>query len=365
MLAKRLLVVGPSWVGDMMMAQSLFKVLKQQYPDLLIDVLAPAWTAPLLCRMPQVHQAIDMPVGHGQLKLKKRYQIAQQLRKNKYDWSIVLPNSLKSALIPFFAGIKKRTGFTGEMRHGLINDRHHLNKQSLTQTVQRFVSLAFKDEAAFFQAYPSTNSFPYPQLKTKKKKPRQLLVKLLKKNKLTLSLDELQATKVVALCPGAEYGPAKQWPAKYYAEISQKFVSQEENNSTLVLLLGSKKDQAICQQIKKYTFSSVIDLSGQTSLGEVTDILSLCAMVISNDSGLMHLAAAVKVPVIGIYGSSDINFTPPLSQKAKAISLNLECSPCFKRQCPQTEQDKKLKCLHDLTPELVWEQYIKLCNQAS
>lgn len=143
MIPTRCLIIGHSWVGDMMMAQSLLIALKHQYPSLLIDVLAPKWSLPLLAVMPEVNQGLELPFQHGELNLKGRYQLAKQLKTYQYDWSIVLPNSFKSALIPFWAGIPKRTGFKGELRYGLLNDRRELDKQQLPMTVQRFVALAY------------------------------------------------------------------------------------------------------------------------------------------------------------------------------------------------------------------------------
>ncbi len=139
---QRCLVVGPSWVGDMVMAQSLFIRLRQGHPDMEIDVLAPAWSRPLLAVMPEVNQSIVMPLGHGELGLAARYRLGVSLRQRSYDWAIVLPNSFKSALVPWWANIPVRTGYRGEMRYGLINDMRILDRQKLAMTVQRFVALA-------------------------------------------------------------------------------------------------------------------------------------------------------------------------------------------------------------------------------
>ncbi|GAM54726.1 ADP-heptose-lipooligosaccharide heptosyltransferase II [Vibrio ishigakensis] len=138
---KKILIIGPSWVGDMVMSQSLYRQLKIQSPNSQIDVLAPAWCKPLLTRMPEIHQAIDMPLSHGEFKLTQRYQIGKQLRSKQYDHAYVLPNSAKSSLIPFFAGIPIRTGWKGESRYGLLNDIR-LNKKSFTYMVERYVALA-------------------------------------------------------------------------------------------------------------------------------------------------------------------------------------------------------------------------------
>ncbi len=337
--ALSILIIGPSWVGDMVMAQSLFTLLVNAYSVKKLDVLAPPWSLPLLARMPEVNAAIEMPVGHGKLQLSTRYRLAKTLRTQHYDWAIVLPNSLKSALIPFFARIPKRTGFIGEMRWGWLNDVYTLNKSQLAKMVQRFVLLAGKD------TIPVVSKIPIPRLNIDHTLAQQVLIKY------AITMDK----PLLALCPGAEFGIAKQWPAHHYAAFAQ----QKQQQGWQVCLLGSVKDKAICQQIEQQLQEQSLtdsqtriagdcyNLAGKTQLAEVIDILSLAQLVVSNDSGLMHIAAAVDVPVIGIYGSTDPDFTPPLSKKSRVVRLGLECSPCFQRQCPLGHTD----CLEKLTPD--------------
>lgn len=327
--AKKLLIVGPAWVGDIVMAQSLFIFLKQKYPDLLIDVLAPTWSQPMLDAMPEINRSIQMPLGHGKLGLLERYQLGKSLRDEQYDWSITLPNSWKSALVPFFANIPKRTGFKGEVRYGLLNDIRPLNKQKLTMTVQRFVALAAGDEI-------SLDDCPKPALIVNHDEAQAIT------NKFQLS----PSLPVLALCPGAEYGPAKCWPINYYAELAQYYIQLDWQ----VILLGSEKDSSSTQAIKhQLSHPNCHDLAGKTTLHEAIVLLSLAKQVVSNDSGLMHIAAAVDSPVVAIYGSSDPSFTPPLSNNAKIAYLSLPCSPCFKRQCPLGHLD----CLTKLNPEYI------------
>ena len=327
--ADKILVIGPAWVGDMVMAQSLFMVLKQHQPDCQIDVLAPIWSFPLLERMPEVNQAIEMPLTHGQFGLGLRHQLGQQLSKYHYNQAILLPNSWKSALIPFFAGIPKRTGFLGEIRWGLLNDIYPLDKQQLTMTVQRFIALGLQKDQ------PLLDNYPIPALQVTETNQHAGL------DKFQLST----STKILALCIGAEYGSAKQWPASHYADIA----TQKIADGWSVWLLGSNKDQAIAEQINQFTAHSCHDLTGQTSLAEVIDLISLSDAVVSNDSGLMHVAAALDKPLVVLYGSSDPTFTPPLNKSAHILSLNLECSPCFKRECPLGHT----RCLSDIHPEQV------------
>jgi len=315
----------------MVMAQSLFITLKQRDPEPQIDVLAPGWSLPLLERMPEVTDAIDMPLGHGKLDLKIRWQLGRELRDRSYDQAILLPNSLKSALTPFWAKIPQRTGWLGEMRYGLLNDARKLDKSHLTMTVQRFVALAF---AADYREIPQ---MPVPRLQVDQSAAEQAMQEL--------GLGAKQKP-VLALCPGAEYGPAKRWPEKYYAELASHKMDQGWD----VWLFGSAKDQPVCAEIIERAGGGV-DLSGRTSLAQAVDLLSLADAVVSNDSGLMHVAAALNRPLVAIYGSSDPGFTPPLNSRSQVVTLGLDCSPCFKRECPKGH----LKCLEELTVAQVEE----------
>lgn len=325
----RCLVVGPSWVGDMVMAQSLFMALRTRFPDLQIDVLAPAWSKPILAAMPEVHAAIEMPLQHGELALGKRYQLGKALRAQAYDWAIVLPRSLKAALVPFWAKIPVRTGYKGEMRYGLLNDIRPMDKTVLTMTVQRFVALGLPKEAtlppAIEMPHLVVSSCPSPD----KGRPG--------------------GVSLLALCPGAEYGGAKRWPAESFADVAKHWIQQGGQ----VILLGSSKDAPVTAQIAAAVHSPACqDLAGKTSLQEVLGLLAQATQVVSNDSGLMHVAAAVGTPVIALYGSSDPTYTPPLSDKAHILYLGLECSPCFKRECPLGHLD----CLKKITPAQVIDQ---------
>ena len=311
------------------MAQSLFMVLKQRHPEMNIDVMAPAWSEPLLDRMPEVRESIPLALGHGDLKLALRYQIGKRLRRSQYDWAILLPNSLKSALIPFWANIPRRTGFKGEMRYGLLNDLRLLDKKKLTMTVQRFVALGYD------KGEPLPDNFPIPRLQLDEDRVSECA------RRFGLKADN----PILGLCPGAEYGPAKRWPVKYYAEVARKKITE----GWQVWVFGSTHDQEISKKLCDQAGPGCIDLAGRTTLGEAIDLLSLTDWIITNDSGLMHVAAALDKSLIAMYGSSDPGFTPPLNDKAKVISLGLECSPCFERECPLGH----LRCLLDIQPDLV------------
>lgn len=328
--ATKILIIGPSWVGDMVLAQSLFKALKTAKPDCIIDVAAPAWTLPLLARMPEVNTGIALPFKHGKLDFFKRIQFGKSLRSAKYSQAILLTNSLKSAILPFFAHIPLRTGFKGEMRYGLVNDMRTLDKTKLPRTVDRFVHLAFAQHS------PQKVEIQNPAL----------IANIANANATLKKLNIVKpSSKILGLCPGAEFGEAKRWPIEYYAEVARDAMAK----GWQVWIFGSEKDQPVTAQINALTHHQCTDFGGKTNLGEAIDLMALCDTVISNDSGLMHVAAALNRKVIAIYGSSNPHHTPPMSAKAVITYLALDCSPCFKRECPLTA-DKYLACLKDITP---------------
>ncbi len=333
MASEKILVMGPSWVGDMVMAHSLFQSLKQQNPNSQIDVAAPAWTLPLLARMPEITGKIALPFKHGELGLLKRIQFGRSLKNEHYTQSITLVNSLKSAILPFAASIPKRTGFLGEMRYGLLNDIRSLDKNILSKTVERFVALGLKKD----QPLPT---IPQPKLIADSHNAQQAL------KKLGIVLTN---QKILGLCPGAEYGEAKRWPASHYAEVANAAIAKNWQ----VLLFGSDTDVPVTNAINQLTTNRCIDLGGKTKLGDAIDIMSLCHTIISNDSGLMHIAAALDKQLIAIYGSSDPHHTPPMHPDAVIEYLGIACSPCFKRKCPLKDPKQHLNCLKNISPTVV------------
>ncbi|MDD5215736.1 MAG: lipopolysaccharide heptosyltransferase II [Methylococcales bacterium] len=331
----KILIIAPSWVGDMVMAQSLFIALKEKQPDCQIDVLAPAWSQGLLARMPQVSNTFVMPILHGEFGLKARFELGKKLRAEKYDQAIVLPNSWKSALIPFFANIPQRTGFVGEMRYGLLNDARKLDKSILTMTVQRFVALAQLPPP--FEGGQGGMCFKFPNLNVTAQQQRAVI------EKFNLRL----TNPILVLCAGAEFGSAKRWTEAHFAELALQKMAQ----GWACWLIGSEKDKPVTEEINKLTGWHCQDFAGKTDLTQAVDLLSLSHTVVSNDSGLMHVAAALDKKVIALYGSSDPKFTPPLHAQAKIVTLNLPCSPCFKRDCPLGHRE----CLTGILPEQVAE----------
>ncbi|HQT81639.1 MAG: lipopolysaccharide heptosyltransferase II [Ferrovum sp. 37-45-19] len=325
---KRILIIGASWVGDAVLSQPLLRHLKSSM-DCTIDVLAPSWTRGVLERMAEVDNIIDSPLIHQQLNLKGIWLCAKVL-KNHYDRAILLPNSLKSALIPWLASIPERIGYQKEVRGILLTHDLKLDKQRYPFMVERFLALS---EIPFI-----FNESLYPKIEPNLSQQQELIREL----KLSLNVP------AVVLCPGAEYGPAKRWPMEHFRQLAHMLIAENKQ----IWLMGSNKDTDIAQHILQQIDGPIINLCGKTTLAEAVDLMALAQAVVTNDSGLMHIAAALHRPLVALFGSSSPQFTPPLYAKARVITRHLPCSPCFQRECALGH----LHCLTDITPKQVIEE---------
>ena len=329
-LAKKILIVAPAWVGDLLMMHSLLQSLKQQHPKSILHTIVSPVLAALTEYMPEVSKTIKFSCAHGELGLQKRYHLGKKLKKENYDQAIILPNSFKSALIPFFAKIPIRTGWKGECRYGLLNDLRPLDPNKYPLMVQRFVALGLPKGARLPKIiWPNFATNPIQAAECAKR----------------FNIDIKQP--IVALCPGAAYGISKQWPAAYFKRV---VLALEKKNFQL-LILGSKNDQAIANDIMPSPHG--FNLAGKTTLSDAVNLLSYASVVVSHDSGLMHIAAALKRPLVAIYGSSTPAFTPPLAKRVKILEKQLNCRPCFKRVCPLTDPVKHMACLKRIQPQAV------------
>ena len=321
----RILVVAPSWIGDTILAQPLLALLKRNHPDARIDVLAPDWSAPLLARMDEVTAVIPNPFGHGNFSFGARRALGHRLAGKGYAEAYVLPNSWKSALVPFFASIPLRAGYQGEARYLLLNRRHRLNEVLHPQLVQRYAALAG----------PLPTHLPAPRLNSSTGQQQAA------RRALGLPAD---ATPIV-FCPGAEYGPAKRWPARHFAALAQLVATPRQP----AWLIGSDKDVAVGDEIVATSGGTALNLCGRSTLEQAIDLIASARCVVSNDSGLMHVAAALERSLVALYGSSSPGYTPPISNRAQIVYRKLECSPCFKRECPLGHFD----CLTGIEPRQV------------
>ncbi len=329
MSGEKILIVGPAWVGDMIMAGSLFRLLKERDPEAKLTVVAPPATAGLLAFMPDVAVCERLAVTSGQAGLAARWQLGRTLARQRFDRAIVLPRSWKAALVPFFAGARRRVGYSGELRWGLLNDRRPFDRKAVPRSVDRFVALGLPAGAPL----P-----PPPVLRFQVTEAEQAACR----DRFAL---EAGAAPVLALCPGAAYGPAKRWPAAHFAAVAKAWAARGGR----IWVLGQENDRPAGAAIREAAGAAVTDLTGGSKLAEAVVLLSLADKVVANDSGLMHVAAALNKPLAALYGSSTAEETPPLSARARVLGLELDCRPCHQRTCPLGH----LRCLNDLSPAMV------------
>lgn len=337
MAITKALVIAPQWIGDAVMTQPLLQRLHARGEQLTVGALP--WVAPVYRAMPQVHAVIEFPFAHGGLQLRARRQLAAQLH-GQFDVAYVCPNSLKSALLPLLAGIPKRVGYLGEARVGLLT--HRLKNPPKDKRPPM---------VAFYSAL--SGEVPGPQERPQLQLPAARIAE-------TLQALGLQDVPYTVLAPGAEFGPAKRWPTAHFGALAQRLQRP-------VVLLGSGKEAALCDEIAALAnvadAQHCLNLAGKTSLDQALCLIAAAHSVVSNDSGLMHVAASLGVPQVAIFGSSSPLHTPPLNPKAKVLWLKhdaqyqpaLDCAPCFERSCPLPLDQGHLRCLTDISAQRVLE----------
>jgi heptosyltransferase-2 len=321
----RSLVVAPQWIGDAVMTEPLLRRLHARGEQLTVGALP--WVAPVYRAMPQVHEVIEFPFAHGGLQLKARRALGRQLH-GRFDAAYVLPNSMKSALLPLLAGIPRRVGYLGEARVGLLTHRLK-NPKARPPMVAYYSALAGE---------PGVEA-DVPRLRLVADEADRVLHGF-----------DLQRDGYYVFAPGAEYGPAKRWPPAHYGALALQLDAP-------VVLLGSAKEAALCEEIAAHAPGRCLVLAGKTALDQAFALIAAARCVVSNDSGLMHVAAAFGVRQVALFGSSSPLHTPPLNERAQVLWLKqdphylppLDCAPCFQRECPLGH----LRCLNDIAPARV------------
>jgi len=331
----RILVIAPNWIGDAVMSQPLLAAIKAAHPNAAVDVLATPWVAPVYRACSEVAELIEADFRHGQLQWSLRRALAAQIQQRDYASCYVLPNSLKSALIPWLAAIPVRIGYQGELRRFFLTEtKANSPKTQRIPMVEHYATLCAPSRRDVAMRVPQLTP----------------TASALESARTRLQGAGIQMDAFVVLCPGAEYGPSKRWPAAHFAALAQSIL--KANPTASVVLLGSPSDRAIGDAIISGAASDdrMFNWCGSTTLDEAIAIIGMCSRLVSNDSGLMHIGAALQVPQVAIFGSSDPNHTPPNSAKATVISLHLPCSPCHQRECPLGH----LNCLNQINPERVF-----------
>lgn len=334
-LAPRTLIISPNWIGDAVMAQPLLQLLKADNPERAIDVLCPPSTAAVWRAMAEVDDVMENTFRHGALQLRERWTLARRLRLRGYADAYVLPNTLKYALIPWMAGIGKRVGYKGESRYGLLNVMHHDQEEKPRPMIAFYAALA----KAPTEVATSVAALPKPRLTVSEAEIKRAM------GFVGLQMD----WPLVVFAPGAEFGSAKRWPAAHFAALA-KLVWQSLPYAQIALL-GTSKDSPLCEKIVSLE-RRVRNLAGLTRLTEAIALIARAQVVVSNDSGLLHIASSLNRPVLALYGPTDPDHAPPFSDVAKSLSLRLECSPCMERRCPLGHRD----CMRKMLPEMVYQE---------
>jgi heptosyltransferase-2 len=333
----RSLVVAPQWIGDAVMTEPLLAALAQRGERLSVAALP--WVAPVYRAMPQVADVIELPFAHGRLDWPQRRQIARDMR-GRFDAAYVLPNSIKAALIPWLARIPRRVGYQGEGRFVLLN-RRLPNPPGRPPMVAFYSALAGADGAGDTTRDATRDAAPAARPRLSFSKPAL---------QAATQAAGVQAGAYWVFAPGAEYGPAKCWPAEHYAALARSLFAQ---HGQPVLLLGSGKEAALCEQISNAAPGACTVLAGKTALIDAMALIAAARGMVSNDSGLMHVAAAFGVPQAAVFGSTSPEHTPPLNPRARVLwlkhELALDCSPCFDRSC----RFGHTRCLTEVQPPRV------------
>lgn len=322
------LVIAPQWIGDAVMTEPLLRRLHARGERLTVGALP--WVAPVYRAMPQVADVIEFPFQHGGLQFKARRALAKRI-EGRFSRAYVLPNSLKSALLPFLASIPERIGYLGEARVGLLTHRLK-NPKNKPPMVAFYSALSGERDVADDK----------PQLRLDASVVDTVLLEL-----------GLKRGSYVVMAPGAEFGPAKRWPVVRFSEVASNIAGAGRS----VVLLGSGKEAELCDEIAAPVNAvhpgRCLNLAGKTSLLQALGLINASHRTLTNDSGLMHVAAAFGVPQVAVFGSSSPLHTPPLSDEAQVIWLKndaayqppLDCAPCFERECPLGHT----RCLNDIS----------------
>ena len=333
----RSLVVAPQWIGDAVMAEPLLAALAARGERLTVAALP--WVAPAFRAMPEVGEVVELPFAHGRLDLASRLRVARSIR-GRFERAYVLPNSIKSALLPWLAAVRERVGYAGEGRWGLLN-RRLPNPRGRPPMVAFYGALAG----------PTFDADARPVLR-------------LADGVVDAALAAANLTRATfwTFAPGAEYGPAKRWPAAHYSALARALHAAD---GATVVLLGSKGEASLCDEIAAAAPGACRVLAGRTSLLDAMALIAASRGLASNDSGLMHVAAAFGVPQVAMFGSTSPLHTPPLNAKARVLwlkeELGLACMPCFDRTCRYGHT----LCLASIAPERVGAELQEAAKRAA
>jgi len=335
----RIIVRATNWVGDMVMSLPALEAIRDNFPQSQITVLAKPWVEDMLRSHPAVDRIITLNKGQGFISdIFEILSVVQEIRRSKFDLAVLFQNAFEAALLAFLGGVRYRVGYNTDAR-GIL----------LTHPVKRDPEIMKRHQVEYYLAILSSMHWP-----AEKREPRLFIAENDQQKAETLLKQGGMGDKqiLLGLCPGAIYGPAKRWPAERFAAIGDRAAKTWQAG---VILFGSAKEREICQQVAQNMEQPLLDLGGSTKLGEAVAVMQKCHFILTNDSGLMHVAAALGRPLAAIFGSTNPVTTGPASKKAVVIRSETDCAPCLKPVCP-----KDFRCMLDISTDEVWDKMQKL-----
>jgi len=317
---RRILIVAPNWIGDTVLALPAIGLLRKAYPDSEISLVGPPHIADLFQKSPYVNRVLGCKYN----TLKSLLLTASILRRKDFDMAILLPNSMRSALLAYLAGIPLRAGYIKDSRRILLSIPIKTSKKIRKAHMKEYYLHIIKEVA---KCTGSSIGETGPVNEGLHLAPEEITLAKEILNRHNIREEDL----IVGINPGAAYGPAKRWYPERFAEVARRLY---EEYGGKVIIFGGKSDGEISKQIVETGNVPVLNLAGRTTIRELMALISQCKLFITNDSGPMHIAAALSVPVVAIFGSTDPGRTSPIGEGHVIIKKDIECSPCFLRECP-------------------------------
>ncbi|OGQ86336.1 MAG: lipopolysaccharide heptosyltransferase II [Deltaproteobacteria bacterium RIFOXYD12_FULL_56_24] len=332
---KKILIRSTNWIGDAIMTTPAVRTIRENFPAAEITILAYPWVADIFTACPQVDRVMLYEKKGRHKGLAGMWRLGRELAAQRFDLAILLQNAFSAAVLALLAGIPVRAGYRRDGRGLLLSHGVTIRKSTRArhqvyyyQEMLKDLGLACSPQELFLALPDSATVWAEDFLAANAKRP------------------------VVGLNPGAAYGPAKCWPVERYAGLAKRLA--EEQGATL-LVFGTASDTEAAAEIGAAAPGQVLDLTGKTTLAEAMALIGRCDAFVTNDSGLMHVAAAQKTPLVAIFGSTDAVATGPFASKVEVVNKNMPCSPCLETHCPRND----LACMLEIGVD---EVYAAICR---
>lgn len=315
----KILVRATNWIGDAVMSIPALQAIRQRWPESEITILARPWVAELYRGQDFVNHIVALTARSGNPIAIE--QAAESLRAEEYDCAVLLQNAFSAAWLAWRAGIPERIGYARNGRNSLLTTAIPVPKRGEIGAHEFYYYLALLQRAGWLESIPQVGQISL-QVSTAASQAAEARLE---------NAGLVSGKRRVAIAPGAAYGSAKCWPAERFAAVGDALV---EAFGVDVVLFGATSEIDICRQIMGRMRHQAVNLAGQTSIGELAALFSKCHLFVGNDSGAMHVAAAVGVPVVAVFGSTDPEGTAPVTARRAIVQHKVACSPCFLRECP-------------------------------